>query len=64
VRLGWISVRAAGCALLMMGIVKPETCSAYKKCNKIIMASSWFFYSSIITMMHGPINIRYIQLGF
>ena len=48
----------------MMGIVKPETCSAYKKCNKIIMASSWFFYSSIITMMHGPINIRYIQLGF
>jgi len=20
--------------------------------------SSWFFYSSVITMMHGPINIR------
>ena len=24
----------------------------------INMTSSWFFYSSIITMMHGPINIR------
>jgi len=22
------------------------------------VASSWFFDSSVITMMHGPINIR------
>jgi len=23
------------------------------------VASSWFSYSSVITMMHGPINIRF-----
>jgi len=48
VRVGWSSVRAAGKSttsrgnqyysreLLMMGIVVPETCCAYKKCNKIL----------------------------
>jgi len=44
--------------LLMMGIVMPETCWAYKKYNKIISGIYLVFYSSVITMMHGPINIR------
>jgi len=42
----------------MMGIVVPETCSAYKKYNKIISDIQLVFHSSVITMMHGPINIR------
>ena len=44
--------------LLMMGIVVPETCWAYKKYNKIICGIKLVFYSSVITMMHGPTNIR------
>jgi len=43
--------------LLMMGIVVPETCWAYKKYNKIIIGIQLVFYSSVVTMMHGPINI-------
>jgi len=46
----------------MMGIVMPETCSAYKKYNKIISGIYLVFYSSVITMMHGPINIRYTHI--
>jgi len=42
----------------MMGIVVPETCWAYKNYNKIISDIYLVFYSSVITMMHGPINIR------
>jgi len=42
----------------MMGIVMPETCSAYKKYNKISSSIYLNFYSSIITKMHVPINIR------
>jgi len=41
-----------------MGIVMPETCWAYKKYNKIISGILLVCYSSVITMMHGPINIR------
>jgi len=41
-----------------MGIVVPETCSAYKKNNKIISGIYLVLYSSVITMTHGPINIR------
>jgi len=44
--------------LLMMGIVVPETRSAYKKYNKIISDLYLVFYSSVITMMHGPTNIK------
>jgi len=44
--------------LLMMGIVVPETCWAHKKWNKITSGIKLVFYSSTITMMHGPINIR------
>ena len=42
----------------MMDIVVPETFSSYKKYNKITSGIQLVFYSSAITMMHGPINIR------
>ena len=44
--------------LLMMGILMSETCWAHKKWNKIASDIKLVFYSSTITMMHGPINIR------
>jgi len=44
--------------LLMMDILMSETCWAYKKWNKIASDLKFVFYSSIITMMHSPINIR------
>jgi len=46
--------------LLMMGILMSETCWAHKKWNKIERDIKLVFYS-IITMMHGPINIRLIK---
>ena len=46
--------------LLMMDILMLETCWAYKKWNKIASDIKLVFYSSVITMMHGPINIRFI----
>jgi len=39
--------------LLMMGIVMP-----IRSTIKYQVASGWFFDSSVITMLHGPINIR------
>ena len=49
--------------LLMMDILMSETCWAHKKWNKIISDIKLVFYSSNITMMHGPINIRiYVHL--
>ena len=39
----------------MMGIVVPETCRAYTKYNKQHLVG---FYSSVITMMHGPTHIK------
>ena len=44
--------------LLMMDILMSETCWAHKKWNKISSDIKLVFYSSTITMMHGPINIR------
>jgi len=44
--------------LLMMHILMSETCWAHKKWNKIVSYNKLVFYSSTITMMHGPINIR------
>ena len=44
--------------LLMMEILMFETCWAHKKWNKIASDIQLVFYSSAITMMHGPINIR------
>ena len=38
-----------------------ETCWAHKKWNKIASDIKLVFYSSTITMMHGPINIRYTK---
>ena len=43
--------------LLMMDILISETCWVHKKWNKIVSDIKLVFYSSSITMMHGPINI-------
>ena len=43
--------------LLVMDILISETCWAHKKWNKIASDIKLVFYSSTITMMHGPINI-------
>jgi len=48
--------------LLMMDILMYETCWAHKKWNKIANDIKLVFYSSTITMMHGPINTRLITL--
>ena len=45
--------------LLMMDILMSETCWTHKKWNKIASDIKLAFYSSTITMMHGPINIRF-----
>ena len=45
--------------LLMMDILISETYRAHKKWNKIASDLKLVFYSSIITMMHSPINIRW-----
>jgi len=45
--------------LLMMDILMSETCWAHKW-NKIASDIKLVFYSSTITMMHGPVNIRKI----
>jgi len=44
--------------LLMMDILMSETCWAHMKWNKIASDIKLVFYSSTITMMHGPIYIR------
>jgi len=43
---------------LMMDILMSETFWAHKKWNKIASDIKLVFYSSTITMMRGPINIR------
>jgi len=43
--------------LLMMDILISEICWVHKKWNKIASDIKLVFYSSTITMMHGPINI-------
>ena len=48
--------------LLMMDILMSETCWAHKKWNKIASDIKLVFYSSTITMMHGPINISYDRI--
>jgi len=44
--------------LLMVDILMSETCWAHKKRNKITSDIKLVFYSSTITIMHGPINIK------
>jgi len=41
-----------------MDILMSETCWAHKKWNKIASDIKLVFYSSTITMMNGPINIK------
>ena len=48
--------------LLMMDILMSETCWAHKKWNKLASDIKLVFYPSTITMMHGPINIRFVSL--
>jgi len=50
--------------LLMMDVLLSEKCWAYKKWNKIASDIKVVFYSSTITIMHGPINIRYTGGSF
>jgi len=47
--------------LLVMDILMSETCWTHKKWNKIASGIKLVFYSSTITMMHGPINIRSVN---
>ena len=44
---------------LTMDVLMSETCWVHKKWNKIVSDIKLVFYSSTITMMQGPINIRY-----
>jgi len=45
--------------LLVMDILMSATCWARKMWNKITSDINLVFYSSTVTMMHGPINIRF-----
>jgi len=45
---------------LMIDILMSEICWAHKKWNKIVSDIKLVFYSSTVTMIHGPINIRYL----
>jgi len=45
--------------LLMMDTLMSETCWAHKKWNKIASDFKLVFYSSAVTMLHSPINIRF-----
>ena len=48
--------------LLTMDILMSETCWVHKKWNKTASDIKLVFYSSTITMMHGPISIRFITV--
>ena len=48
--------------LLMMDILVSETCWAHTKWNKIVSDVKLVFYSSNITMMHGPINVGFLNV--
>ena len=54
-----VVIQQSSSKLLMMDILMSETCWAHKKWNKIASDIKLVFYSSTITMMHGPINIRF-----
>jgi len=59
-----VVLRQNCCKLLMMDILMSETCWAHKKWNKITSYIKLVFYSSTITMMHGPKNMRYVKLFY
>ena len=48
--------------LLMMDILMSEICWPHKNLNKIASDIKLVFYSSTITMMHGPIDMRFSVL--
>jgi len=48
--------------LLMMAILMFETCWVHNMWNNMASDIKLVFYSSTTTMMHGPINIRYVCL--
>ena len=48
--------------LLKMDILMSETCWAHNKWNTIASVIKLVFHSSTIAMMHGPINIRRINV--
>ena len=48
--------------LLMMDILMSETFWVHNKLNKIASDIKLVFYSSAITMMHGPVSIRLISV--
>jgi len=54
--LGWSGIRVAGWSV-MMDTLMSETCWAHKW-NKIASDIKLIIYSLIITMLHGPINIK------
>jgi len=47
--------------LLMMDILMSETCWTHKKWNKIASDIKLVFYSSNVTMLHGPISIKLLD---
>jgi len=49
---------------LVMDILMSETCWAHKKWNKIANDIKLVFYSSTITMMHSPVNMRWWWFGW
>jgi len=53
-----VVIQQNSCKLLMMDILMSKTCWAHKKWIKIASDIELVFYSSTITMMHGPINVR------
>jgi len=58
-----VVIQQHSCELLMMDILMSETCWVHKKWNKIVSDIKLVFYSSTITMMHGPINTRFTRVG-
>ena len=54
-----VVIQQNSCKLLMMDILMSETCWAQKKWNKIASDIKFVSYSSTITMMYSPINIRF-----
>jgi len=59
-----VVIQQHSCKLLMMDILMSETCWAHTKWNKIASDIKLVFYSSTITMMHGPINVRFSKSTF
>jgi len=55
----YVTIQHNSRKVLIMDILLSETCWAHKKWNKLASDIKLVFYSSTITTMHGPINIRF-----